>query len=585
MELVMSNLFNRLWQRVLSWFPRKPRTITPAAPASPPSTSEHSNTNRPGDWLLERQDAGLPTPLDEQPTAAPTGKTGLHIMGEIDLGDYGRVIKRESDEWFKKAKANGTPAAPAKPRKPRVAKKLLDTTAPIAPLVDVATQIKKPTNTEELEAALALLNQTPEWRSGKYHSDGQPYVPGEGPWLTHETYHPGLFPHNEDSGIFHFRGHLLEQLDQYFEAIARMRTGDPGAYDLYSKIGGSISPHSSLGELDELPAIWHDPKTRPAFGCVSLCGIAREEKPDDTNLIRMTYFQKLKKPSPLVEPAHGDVYQVNTYYDEWDKRSGPAGKWLHKRGWFKKHGFVTTYHVEIVGQDRVRVLKELQTKSTRIVRRKKHLANQRPRLTSHQKEIDYAEYQEWDYPKSLGQGDIFVGKKPSAEEIARHGRMGFYWRANAAIRSEFAVRVTVINKAGNRAVFTVNPERFGYFFRDRDAVLDNRGRKLRIFHVVRPHTRTLPNGNTITLRMSFRGIREFNWGPYSVHITVPGLHHMPITEYTLGAVDAEYLPKGGISMEGIGVALQKHIDGEPVQKAFRGIEKKYHVDFRPDRNP
>jgi hypothetical protein len=79
----------------------------------------------------------------------------------------------------------------------------------------------------------------------------------------------------------------------------------------------------------------------------------------------------------------------------------------------------------------------------------------------------------------------------------------------------------------------------GYFFQDRDITLTSNGVKQRIFHFVAPHVRK--NGTTV--KAHFRGIREFDWAGYRVLVTIPGLHHIPLNEFNVGATSEDCVDK------------------------------------------
>jgi hypothetical protein len=539
--------------------------------------------------LMASEAADVAAFIAAEPVSVPTTQQS-HIVSEIDLGEFGKVVKRQPDQWFKKEKRKhrkddlldsvAVPIEPA-PIEPLIsAVSTIAGTPPRPSLADVAAQITTPTTQEELNAVLDLLEKTPEFSSGRYHVE--PPVGG----FTDATYNARLFPHNEDAGIFHFRGHLLEQLDQYFVAIAHMKAADRDAYDVFSRVGANVMPCETLGSSATLPSLWHDRKKRPSFGCVSFCGDIKESPdPRDTNMIRLAYFEKMSAPPPEVEPSKYDVYRVTKYYDEWDPRRGRIPKWL-------KHGLCFQFWYEVGDNNDVRLLKTLQTKTERTGR-----ANVKTRRLLHRKHDGYKThhsdrtsitYQVWDYPPWLGDWYKDICRDypdmPRHETIEMWTATTFRWLVNAAITIEFAVRVSITNQRGDTAAFAVNPERFGYFFKDRDAVLDHRGRKARIFHKVKPHMRTLRNGQVIAISQTFRGARRFKWGPYSVHITVSGLDHIPVTDWNVGMLHVDAIPpserrkKDWIYADEIGKSLQRHIGGDSIHDAFTHRPKRHHPD-------
>jgi hypothetical protein len=71
------------------------------------------------------------------------------------------------------------------------------------------------------------------------------------------------------------------------------------------------------------------------------------------------------------------------------------------------------------------------------------------------------------------------------------------------------------------------------FFKDRTPVIID-GIKKKIFHIVRPHKRVTGNWTT-NVHMHFRGLREFEWNGYQIHITVPGRDHILLPEMSASA--------------------------------------------------
>ncbi len=519
----------------------------------------------------------LPPPVEPDPLPAHVGPPATpHIVGEIDLGMFGKVIKREDDKWFERPKPKRAPPSADAPKRTRKVK-LLAGVAPIAPpappsIADIGAQIAVPSTKQELAAALDLLEQTPEFTSGRYvvHAPEGGYTP--------ETYDKRLFPHNDDAGIFYFRGHLLDALDVYFAIMHRLRGADPDAYALHAKVGCTLEPDMTLLSLHRLPPIWKDIKHRPAFGCACFCRAEREDNND--LMLHMQYFEKLEKTPSHVEPTEGGtLYEVTTYFDDLKK---------HKKQprWWRKHGAVFSYFVNVDETNNVTLLKTLQSKhfkSDKRVGEPLGLTNKGHPKTRVRRVTDYIPYKEWGMSDFLldWYKDCRVRNKKEGrpwdwdiKSIDNWVHSTFCALVNAAATVEYGVRVNITNKHGEVAALAVDPRRCSYFFQDRgDTSINASGKRGRIFHVVKPHERVLPNGNTITIGMHFRGMRKFGWGPYSVHITMPGLHHMPITEFTPGVTYKENQPEleDMIYVAEIGGALAKHIDGMSLRKALRAV--------------
>jgi hypothetical protein len=397
--------------------------------------------------------------------------------------------------------------------------------------------------------------------------------------------------HNEDSGVFYFRGAVLEQLDRSFRIIARLRLHDDDAYELYSRIGATVVPERAVTSVHRLPAIWNDSATRPTFGCITTVPTDQQLKERLTKTPsaiypKLFYFTKVELPPPHVEPTtDGDVYEVVAYFDELPDETNPKSK-IKQPAWVRRHGFSFRYFIAVDTKTAaVRLLRELQTTYTRIRYRAgettwSNSGNHRTRVRCLSESIPW---KHWAYNPALV--DWYKARKREYS-IERFAESLFAGCANFSIASEFGTRINVHDKNGNTCVFCIDQKRTAYFFKDRDPVLTPRGAKARIFHVVKPHTRTLPNGKQLYTRMHFRGLRRFDWGPYRVTITVPGLHHMPITEFTAGFAFDETLPPeerhDGLHAKDIGRALGRIVEGDSVETAFRAEELAQRVrDAQP----
>jgi hypothetical protein len=69
-------------------------------------------------------------------------------------------------------------------------------------------------------------------------------------------------------------------------------------------------------------------------------------------------------------------------------------------------------------------------------------------------------------------------------------------------------------------------------------------------------------------------VRDFKWGAYSVHISVSGLDHIPVTEFNIGLMHKDGIPpeerdrKDWIFARELGESLRQHIDGTPLRDVF-----------------
>lgn len=187
-------------------------------------------------------------------------------------------------------------------------------------------------------------------------------------------------------------------------------------------------------------------------------------------------------------------------------------------------------------------------------------------------------YRCWDYPYNLRWW--WKERNESAAKAGRRLETIEEWScstlrliANLAQSAEFAVRIAIENEHQHTAVFALDWKRTSYFFKDRDMVLTPKGANARIFHIVKPHIRKTKKGET-AVHLHFRGLRRFKWGQYNVHITVPGLHHMPLIEFTPGMSYIDAIPleerEGLIDAEYIGKQLAAHLDEKiPLREIFK----------------
>jgi hypothetical protein len=118
-----------------------------------------------------------------------------------------------------------------------------------------------------------------------------------------------------------------------------------------------------------------------------------------------------------------------------------------------------------------------------------------------------------------------------------------------------------VKKGKVAAMFNIEIERTPYFFKDRERRVNVNGNRKKIFHVVRAHHR-----RGAPVRISTRGEREFMWRGYEVTITVPGLHHNRLQEWTGGAYehdDEELRAQEAIFAADAGQLIANAMEGKP----------------------
>ena len=333
-----------------------------------------------------------------------------------------------------------------------------------------------------------------------------------------------LTPEPNNSGEFFFRESILDQLDGYMSVVRRMRKYDPAAYSLYRKIGGRILPDSAalfpseIATSFELEAWWRE--NRPSFGMVffsnSDMNVRAETEGSGKMFPRAFAFTKYNSrhaPQAIQPAGVGDVYVCSIYWDE------------HGRGSARRLTANTSFPVCVRPSGEVVVLKTLETKE-HIVRAKRKIRGRAGSFSVPQRKWSHAEFAT-DWADHIG------------EDTAAWLRYLFVMTANTYVAASASVTKVKATKGRVTAAFGVNIERTPYFFADREATTrDRSGRKTKIFHIVRAHSRTV-NGRDQWVRTHFRGERQFQWNGYQIEISVPGWHHKDLTTFDGGAIDAE----------------------------------------------
>ena len=372
----------------------------------------------------------------------------------------------------------------------------------------------------------------------------------------------------EQWGQYYFRDAILDQLDTYFMYLKRMKKGDRDTYELHRRLGIQIMPQSAIqafddwrskGGMDELSAWWLE--HRPGFGAISY-GIdhaslseeklmlvdlspeqakavdgynsckdipfhrivtitgtddAKSEKLGDTivkpGIIwvpKFLYFNKCTRaPATVQKVVDGDVYMMTVY---WDRVGNASRKWTKRH----KGGVPQEYAVCV-------------EKSTGKVRVLRTLMHDRIKLRGRDG-IFSIPNTHWGIPSeqlywACGRLDA------SPEDFLRRCFI------EAALMYESAAQGSMIrievSKGDLAAVFGVEIKRTAYFFKDRDVTvgtLTERGTRKPIFHIVRPHIRHTKTGDH-PVKMQFRGLTDFEWAGYKVHISVPGRDHYHLPEF------------------------------------------------------
>ena len=353
-----------------------------------------------------------------------------------------------------------------------------------------------------------------------------------------------LYEQFEFWGEFNFRDTILEQLDRYWVYLARMRKHDPDAYGFYKQMGATLLPYARTDTIADKPHHLEKVKdikeykrgivltpyfkqTWPAFGCCAFGTNPRDEKAETIQIDggyigrpKFLYFRKIEKFPWDVQPVHGGKKYVLTVW--WDRIVGVRG---HRYKWGRPMEFAV--HISDDGE-RIRILKTRKDRQW------------------WDWQIPY-EYKRW--------------AKAHGLDAQTHLSHLFCQAVKDIEYAQLSMLRIEVSKGDLTAVFGLNHKRIAYFFQDRDIVLNDAGRKKRIFHMVRPHMRK--DGTQVPTQ--FRGMREFTWAGYKVYISVPGRDHFVPLEFNVPALwNIGRKRKGTISEAELGKELR--------EKMHRGLK-------------
>ena len=292
----------------------------------------------------------------------------------------------------------------------------------------------------------------------------------------------------ERAGQWFFRRDVLDRLDTYFTDIAGMRKEDPEAYQLYAQYGGVVAPADTAllrNELFDRSRVSRP--NRVPFGAVQMSPGAVPDAEARVR-IRFIWFRKIKPVGRrgVVQPLYESTYEVTAFLPR--KRQTFVPVWFH------------------VGVDRAGQVRLLKVRG---------------------------EFGSWGYPATVLQWAKDNGQTPQALAAGV-----FVWAFSVFCNASTGLRVDV-EKGGVHAVFGVDMLRTPYFFADRDTTVSVGGRRKKIFHIVRTHPRTLPDGRVVYVKSHFRGERAFDWNGYAVKLSMPGKHHADWLDASFAGSPAE----------------------------------------------
>ena len=310
-----------------------------------------------------------------------------------------------------------------------------------------------------------------------------------------------------DSQSFYFRDAILDHLENYFVHIRKMRRADRDSYNLYSKLGASILPSSSLFDRVELSPWFR--KAQPTFGAVALAiGTENKEEEIKADILRprficFTKYDSAHQPAGIQRASGGTFYKVSLFWDD------PA---VPSMSAVTETGIVLTTDGVVVP------LKQLVQKRTTIKHRK----------GAHR--ISTRIQHKWAHPSYFIEWAEKNGMTADAFLV-----QFFILAANMFEASQSGTLSVTCRSKGLVAKFTVDPTRTAYFFKDRNTVVGARGQTRRIFHVVRVHERK--NGQAV--KSHFRGLRSFCWNGFDISITVPVREHSSLADFSAPSLDVD----------------------------------------------
>lgn len=332
------------------------------------------------------------------------------------------------------------------------------------------------------------------------------------------------------------KNEILHNLDKYFKYIRQMKKADKESYDLYRKIGAQFISTQTIDGFEDtisldLPERWKS--VRPSFGCIFMPAEhdEKKEKKEDSINPRFIYFRRHKSLSGNVQavPAGWDLYT------------------FHIAFYFENREHTYDAAVAIDGDNQVHALQikisdDLVINTKRGVNRGKYLVKRK----------------KWALP-DLGENRK---GKPKDQVI----KESFCLAANFWELAQFKeVEVRAV-KGSLAARFNITGTDTARLFQDRQRI---ENKKTRIFHAVRPYVKK--NGKSVKLH--FKGERNFNWNGYEISIYVPGKDFAAyLPEFEAAAIPEEEFDasdRDGLDSKKLGEFIVKNTVGNVPNKLSR----------------
>ena len=322
----------------------------------------------------------------------------------------------------------------------------------------------------------------------------------------------------EDEGAFFYLRDVLDRLKQCQKLLRALRRCDPDAYEYHRRVGAKVLPESSMVLATRL---WPETlERRPANGMTLLF-----EKQGADYFPRLFFFLKVKTPVN-VQFCFGDTYRCAHIFFMDGKSYG------------------CSFYVAVGKNGELTLLRERGP-----IRQILPGGNTIKRF-------------DWAHSESLVWCHNRRNECCKDETLEQWAFVHFCicvnWSSMPA-SDELLVRC----KRGNVcAALNISTKRTPYFFQDRETTLAVDGKRKRIFHIVRAHTRDLGDGRLSEVKEHYRGERKFTWGGHKVVISLPktqGAVNIDVPAYLTDEPDV--VEPGMITTAELGKRIARMVEG------------------------
>lgn len=356
--------------------------------------------------------------------------------------------------------------------------------------------------------------------------------------------------------VRNFAEQVLDELPHYMEVADLLRKKSPQDYHIINSVGAQLlAGHSwahmipDLAHSTTLSPWWHN--NRPAHGA-TMFSVGRHahehELREQAAWPRIFVFDRFKGFESWVQRFPGDHYKVTIVW-EWH------GKLV-----------LDNYAVAITASGKIVILNIRQRMRQQIRHKKRDQGVLGPIVTS------TITHQHWGLPEPL----IEWARESDQDPHSFLARLFVLCCNTFEVANYEPIRVS-IEKNHLRATINLPFEDPVTFFADRDITASVNGQRKRIFHIVRTHIRR--NGTRVPSH--FRGLREFTWHGYNIHITVPEWHHRSLAEFDVAAENPSITPNAvHIDAAGLGDMLHSVI-AEDRSNDIRRRRRLANVPQRP----